>query len=145
VDSGWNAEETNRLERTPNIHKQIVAFKSRGFPDQMRPSAADSALTTSMDLVENTGSTARDYCMLERNILTHIRLALLLSILSSSLLLDARLVPQTGNRKATSGTIPLASIEFAAAMTCIAAGLWEYYNGYRDLRIARAFMAVKCV
>jgi len=39
VDSGWTAEETNRLERTPNIHKQIVAFKSRGFPDQMRPSA----------------------------------------------------------------------------------------------------------
>lgn len=97
------------------------------------------------NLVENTGSTARDYCMLERNILTHIRLALLLSILSSSLLLDARLVPQPGRQKATSGKIPLASIEFAAAMTCIAAGVWEYYNGFQALRNERAFMAVKFV
>ena len=40
------------------------------------------------DAIVNTGSTARDWCMLERNILSHIKLDLLLSLLS---LLRARL------------------------------------------------------
>jgi hypothetical protein len=88
--------------------------------------------------VEITGSATRDYCMLERNILSHFKLAVLLSILSSSLLLDARLVPQTGHQAL--GSLPLAIIEFIAAMFCIVAGAWEYYNGYRALKDARAFM-----
>jgi hypothetical protein len=91
-------------------------------------------------LVENTGSAARDYCMLERNILSHLKLALLLSVLSVSLLLNARLVPQNGHEASASGSLPLAVIEFTAAMFCIAAGAWEYYNGYQDLRHGRAFL-----
>lgn len=76
--------------------------------------------------------------MLERNILSHLKLALLLSLLSSSLLLNARLVPQSGHQ--ASGSVPLASIEFGAAMCCVVGGAWEFYNGYRDLKHDRAFM-----
>ena len=82
--------------------------------------------------------------MLERNILSHFKLAILLSLLSSSLLLNARLVPETKTQQA--GSLPLSVVEFAAAIACIAAGVWEYYNGYRDLKQARAFLvAVKSV
>ena len=91
-------------------------------------------------LVENTGSTARDFCMLERNILSHLKLALLLSLLSSSLLLHARLVP--GNEpRSTGSNVPLASVEYATAMAAIAGGVWEYYSGYNDLRQTRAFLS----
>ncbi|KAF9482539.1 hypothetical protein BDN70DRAFT_801311 [Pholiota conissans] len=95
-------------------------------------------------MVENVGSTARDFCMLERNILSHLKLALLLSLLSSSLLLQARLVPaQNQNESKTSG-IPLASVEFFAALAAVVGGVWEYYSGYSDLRNTRAFLvAVK--
>ncbi|RXW23870.1 hypothetical protein EST38_g1982 [Candolleomyces aberdarensis] len=90
-------------------------------------------------LVPNTGSTARDYCMLERNLLSHIKLALLLSVLSASILLRARLVPIDEGQKPNGGT-PLASVEFAAAILCIVAGGWEYYQGYWDLRTSRPFL-----
>ncbi|KAF8906221.1 hypothetical protein CPB84DRAFT_1770259 [Gymnopilus junonius] len=90
-------------------------------------------------LIENTGSTARDFCMLERNILSHLKLALLLSLLSSSLLLHARLVPD--HEQHSGSNIPLASVEYGAAMAAIVGGVWEYYNGYNDLRHTRAFLA----
>ena len=78
--------------------------------------------------------------MLERNILSHLKLALLLSLLSSSLLLHARLVP--GNEpRSTSSNVPLASVEYATAMAAIAGGVWEYYSGYNDLRQTRAFLS----
>jgi len=93
---------------------------------------------TKPHLVENTGSAARDYCMLERNILSHLKLAILLSLLSSSLLLNARLVPDPKTQQP--GSLPLAAMEFAAAIACVVAGVWEYYNGYRDLKQARAFL-----
>ncbi|KDR80655.1 hypothetical protein GALMADRAFT_135783 [Galerina marginata CBS 339.88] len=92
-------------------------------------------------MVENTGSTARDFCMLERNILSHFKLALLLSLLSSSLLLHARLVPSDEQKHQLGGGIPLASVEFFAAITAIVGGIWEYYSGYHDLRQRRAFLA----
>ncbi|KAF9006068.1 hypothetical protein BDQ17DRAFT_1352667 [Cyathus striatus] len=91
-------------------------------------------------LVENTGSNARDFAMLERNILSHLKLALLLSLLSSSVLLQARLVPNEPTHT-SSGRIPLATVEFSAALVCIIAGAWEYYSGYWDLRKTRAFLA----
>lgn len=93
-------------------------------------------------MVENTGSTARDFAMLERNILSHVKLAVILSLLSSSLLLHARLVPSEdeGNNQQRSGVI-LGSFQFAAAILSLAAGAWEYYSGYWDLRKARAFLA----
>lgn len=78
--------------------------------------------------------------MLERNILSHLKLALLLSLLASSLLLHARLVP--GHQPHSSGSnIPLASVEYAAAMAAIVGGVWEYYSGYNDLRHTRAFLS----
>ncbi|KAF8802945.1 hypothetical protein BYT27DRAFT_7260521 [Phlegmacium glaucopus] len=94
-------------------------------------------------MLENSGSTARDFCMLERNILSHFKLALLLSLLSSSLLLHARLVPPSNPKDQIreANNIPLASLQFVAAIASIAAGLWEYYQGFQDMRMARAFLA----
>jgi hypothetical protein len=77
--------------------------------------------------------------MLERNILSHLKLALLLSLLSSSLLLQVRLVPSTNEPKKAS-SIPLASLLFVSAIACISIGLWEYFRGFRDMRMARAFL-----
>ncbi len=90
--------------------------------------------------VENVGSQARDFCMLERNLLSHIKLALLLAVLSWSVLLRARLVPEQPKQKGDSGGIPLSSVELGAALACIAAGSWEYYQGYWDLRKATPFL-----
>lgn len=96
---------------------------------------------------ENTGSAARDYAMLERNLLSHIRLATLLLLLSSSLLLNARL-PFTGTEapnRPSAGRTSLASLQLAAALTAIGAGVWEYRRGYKDMQDMKGFlMATKC-
>jgi hypothetical protein len=98
---------------------------------------------TRSTLVENTGSTARDFCMLERNILSHVRLALLLALLSSSVLLRARLVPDDNPEyppPSSSPDLPMAAVQFAASIAAIAAGIWQYQSGYRDLLNLRAFL-----
>jgi len=77
--------------------------------------------------------------MLERNILSHFKLALLLSLLASSLLLHARLVPADDPTDASFG-LPLACVEFVTAIATIVAGVWEYFSGYSDYRHARAFL-----
>lgn len=77
--------------------------------------------------------------MLERNVLSHLKLALLLSLLSSSLLLQARLVPSTSELNNPT-SLPLASLLFVAAIACISIGLWEYFRGFQDMRLARAFL-----
>ncbi|EEB92611.1 hypothetical protein MPER_08853 [Moniliophthora perniciosa FA553] len=97
-------------------------------------------------LVDNTGSTARDFCMLERNLLSHIKLALLLFLISCSLLLHSRLVPDPGDNDDVGNSViglPLASVEMVAALAVLAAGIWEYQNGFRDLMDMRAFLAGK--
>ena len=93
-------------------------------------------------LIQNHGSTARDYCMLERNFLSHAKLGLLLMLLSSSVLLKARIPgPDLPKDHPNHGLgIPLASIETAAALILIGAGCWEYDSGIRDLRARRAFL-----
>lgn len=71
--------------------------------------------------------------MLERNLLSHLKLALLLSLLSSSVLLRARLVPDDSDKPSElSGAtgIAVASLQFTAALAAIGAGVWEYYSGY---------------
>jgi len=81
--------------------------------------------------------------MLERNIISHLRLALLLSLLSSSLLLHARLVPSTNPNERNDASaigISLACLQFAAAIASIFAGLWEYYRGFQDMKMARALL-----
>ncbi|KAI9464452.1 hypothetical protein BJY52DRAFT_1249160 [Lactarius psammicola] len=92
--------------------------------------------------IENHGSTARDYCMLERNFLSHAKLALLLMLISSSVLLQARLDSPT-NPEEHGGHklgIPLAAIEIILAFVVIGSGLWEYETGVRDMRARRAFL-----
>ncbi|KAI0251813.1 hypothetical protein BJV78DRAFT_1208958 [Lactifluus subvellereus] len=96
-------------------------------------------------LIENHGSTARDYCMLERNFLSHVKLGLLLILLASSVLLRARLPgpdrPKGHEKHPNCGLgIPLASVEVAAAFIVIGAGCWEYESGIRDMRARRAFL-----
>jgi hypothetical protein len=94
--------------------------------------------------LENHGSAARDYCMLERNFLSHAKLGLLLMLLASSVLLRARLVPGPDRPKEQHPNhglgIPLASIEIAAALIVICVGCWEYEWGIRDMRARRAFL-----
>jgi hypothetical protein len=96
-------------------------------------------------LVEIQGSTVRDYFMLERNFLSHSRLALLLSLLASSVLLKARLPgpdrPEGHETHPNYGLgIPMASLEVAAAFVVIGVGYWEYECGVRDMRARRAFL-----
>ncbi|KAJ6591593.1 hypothetical protein DFH09DRAFT_1137466 [Mycena vulgaris] len=99
------------------------------------------SLILSSQMVENAGSAARDFCMLERNLLSHLKLALLLSLLSSSVLLRARLVPED-NPTPMSGTtgIVVASLQFTAALAAIVAGVWEYHCGLRGIRDMHAFL-----
>ncbi|KII85869.1 hypothetical protein PLICRDRAFT_115337 [Plicaturopsis crispa FD-325 SS-3] len=93
-------------------------------------------------VVENVGSTARDFCMLERNLLSHLKLALLMSLLSSSFLLRASLStgpsndPEPPSRFAT----PMAVMQVVASICVIAVGMWEYQSGYHDLQQSRAFL-----
>ena len=80
--------------------------------------------------------------MLERNFLAHAKLALLLMLISSSVLLHARLESPTnpeerGSRKLN---IALATIEIISAFLVIGSGLWEYESGIRDMRVRRAFL-----
>jgi hypothetical protein len=100
-------------------------------------------------LCENTGSAARDFAMLERNLLSHVRLASLLLLLAASVLLQARLPSSsnpTGITPHSSGTIPLASIQVSAAIAAIGAGIWEYRRGYKDMQDMKGFLtAVKYV
>lgn len=92
-------------------------------------------------VVQNNGSAARDFCMLERNILSHLKLAILLSLLSSSILLRARLVPEPGLPDTEDMTnFPLAIVLFTAALVTMGAGVWEYNAGYRDFMNRTAFL-----
>ncbi|KAJ7281554.1 hypothetical protein C8J57DRAFT_1500250 [Mycena rebaudengoi] len=94
-------------------------------------------------MLENVGSAARDLCMLERNLLSHLKLAMLLSLLSSSVLLRARLVPDANPNSPEMSPktgIIVASLQFGAALAAIAAGGWEYYCGYWDIRNMHAFL-----
>lgn len=106
-------------------------------------------------LCDNTGSAARDFAMLERNLLSHIRLATLLLLLASSLLLNARIPTSSpsapsdpsdpndpdqapGGRSA--GRTSLASLQLVAALTALGVGVWEYRRGYKDMQDMKGFL-----
>ena len=96
-------------------------------------------------LLENQGSTARDHCMLERNFLSHARLGLFLMLLSSSVLLKARLPgpdrPKDHEEHPNYGLgVPLATIQVIAALIVIGGGCWSYESGIRDMHARRAFL-----
>lgn len=85
--------------------------------------------------------------MLERNVLAHFKLGLLLSLLSASILLHARLPAPTpdstdsnNDEDESKAGLPMAIILGIAALTAIAAGLWEYWSGSNDLIHMRAFL-----
>lgn len=95
--------------------------------------------------LEVVGSNVRDFCMLERNFLSHIKLVLLLILLLVSALLEVRFPgPSGSNNKDGLGTasLPVAVLQLIAALATIAAAVWEYHSGFRDLLGVKAFFAV---
>ncbi|KZP09905.1 hypothetical protein FIBSPDRAFT_900149 [Athelia psychrophila] len=88
-------------------------------------------------MVDNVGSTARDYCMLERNLLSYFKLALLLSLLSSSVLLKVRL---PGPVEDSHAGVPMASIQILASLAALAVGLHSYWTDQKAMRNMRAFL-----
>ncbi|KAI0741694.1 hypothetical protein C8Q80DRAFT_1274083 [Daedaleopsis nitida] len=93
---------------------------------------------------ELLSSEGRDYAMLERNLLSHLRLAILLCLLSASLILNARLPtpadPGSEHTPHTKTGLAIAIIEVIAAVAAIAAGVWEYWQGYADIKSQRGFL-----
>lgn len=59
----------------------------------------------------------------ERNYLAYLRLGLLLSLLSSSILLNTRLSGRGGRHEFTKAQIPLGSLYFVASFCAILAGM----------------------
>lgn len=104
-----------------------------------------SFVATMMSVCQNRGSTARDYAMLERNILAHFKLALLLSLLSSSLIVNARFPgidnPSNYHKPLQSASFPLAVMLFIAAIGTLIAGGWEYISNCADMQDEKAFLA----
>ncbi|OAX43981.1 hypothetical protein K503DRAFT_730503 [Rhizopogon vinicolor AM-OR11-026] len=89
------------------------------------------------------GSTVRDFCMLERNFLSHIKLVLLLCVLSSSALLGIRLPGPSGTENSDSlgsAGLPIGTLQFIAALLTVAAAVWEYHTGLDDLMKVKAFL-----
>ncbi|KAG8798408.1 hypothetical protein FRB91_008115 [Serendipita sp. 411] len=94
-------------------------------------------------LVDNVGSEARDFCAIERTYLSHMRLGVLLSLLSASLLLNARLPdPKGHSAQATvpGYSIPLASLYFVASLCGLAAGIHNYERLWKGLKDGAAFV-----
>jgi hypothetical protein len=99
-------------------------------------------------VVENAGSNARDFCMLERNLLAALKLAALLCVLFASILLRGRLrIADALNgddndvyKEGRGAALTMAGLEFSAAIVVIGAAVQEYHSGVRDLRGSRAFL-----
>ena len=88
--------------------------------------------------------------MLERNLLSHIKLTLLLSLLSWAVLLHARISDSIDSQSKSSresvSTLPLGLILFVSALVSLLSGIWEYIVGMRNLESKRAFLAAsRCV
>jgi len=92
--------------------------------------------------MENTGSLARDICAIERTFLSHARLGLLLSLLSSSMLLNTRLSGRANGKERnefSDARVPLASLYFASSICAILTGWWAYKMALRDFLQRKAF------
>ncbi|KIY53361.1 hypothetical protein FISHEDRAFT_13189, partial [Fistulina hepatica ATCC 64428] len=86
------------------------------------------------ELHENVGSTTRDFLMIERNVLAHLRLALTLFFLACSTLVVHSSI---WGRDAS---VALASVEMFAAVLAIIAGAYQYERMYRAVSGWRAFI-----
>lgn len=94
---------------------------------------------------EITGSTVRDFCMLERNYLAHFKLVLLLLLLLCSSLLGSRLPAPSESDESSHASmggvrLPVATLLYIAALLTITAAVWEYHNGVKSLLKVRAFL-----
>jgi len=110
--------------------------------------------------VDNVGSEARDFngkhsvlsfespietiqIAIERTYLSHIRLGLLLSLLSAAILLNARLPDPTkaaSNQGLPTYTVPLGTLFFIASILGLAAGLFNYERLWKGLKNGAAFV-----
>ncbi|KIM21732.1 hypothetical protein M408DRAFT_47848, partial [Serendipita vermifera MAFF 305830] len=92
--------------------------------------------------VDNVGSEARDFCAIERTYLSHIRLGLLLSLLSAAILLNARLPDPTteSNPSIHPYTITLGSLYFVASILGLGAALFNYEKLWKGLKDGAAFV-----
>lgn len=82
--------------------------------------------------------------MLERNLLSHIKLALLLFLLSSSFLLQTRLFPSHSDQGGFDYErfgLPLSILLYTAAFLTMIGGIWEFFSGHADFRTERAFLS----
>ncbi|KAF8590009.1 hypothetical protein K439DRAFT_238973 [Ramaria rubella] len=96
-------------------------------------------------MINNEGSTARDFLAFERNFLTQCRFGLLLSLLSSSFLLRARIPsPDTTQNSSTSESarLPFGYIYFGFGFGGICLALWYYALSNKRLRAKYAFLGV---
>lgn len=108
-------------------------------------------------MVDNIGSAARDYCMLERNLLSYFKLgeldlshschpslivqpALILSLLSSSVLLKVRL---PGPVQSSHAGVPMAAIQMLGSLAALAVGLYGYWTDQKAMRNMRVFLMTK--
>ncbi|CAE6435821.1 unnamed protein product [Rhizoctonia solani] len=111
---------------------------TRGTPDR----SSSRSSTSSSSFVPNTGSTARDYCTIERTLLSFSRLGLVLFVLSASLLLKARLPGPENDDTETGGAaaLPLGTIYILASVLAIISGWMGYESDLKGLREERAFV-----
>ncbi|KAL4065906.1 hypothetical protein V8B97DRAFT_1057735 [Scleroderma yunnanense] len=98
-----------------------------------------------LPLAEISGSNVRDFCMLERNYLSHFKLTLLLLLLSCSAILNTRLPAPPGSGgghtdEAATFKFLIGILQYIAALLTIAAAVWEYHTGIKDLLKVRAFL-----
>jgi hypothetical protein len=99
-------------------------------------------------VVENAGSNARDFCMLERNLLAALKLACLLCVLFAAVLLRGRLRIDAAPapKEDAPAALAFAGLYCAAALAVVGGAMHEYHAGVQDLRGARAFFrSGKCV
>ena len=92
--------------------------------------------------IENKESAARDFLALEKTFLSHLKLASLLSLLSTSILerirIPGRDIPKDSDIE-KSLHIPLGSIYAALALATLYAGVRRYRRHSCDLMLERAF------
>jgi len=97
----------------------------------------------SPSIVPNIGSAARDYCTIERTLLSYARLGLILFVLSASLLLQARIPDPEDENPAEPDdleTFPLGVVYFAASILALGAGWIGYESDLKGLLEERGFV-----
>jgi hypothetical protein len=82
--------------------------------------------------------------MLERNLLSHLRLGVLLSFLSATIIVRTRLIPERGEGDPTHDNtragVVMGSVQALAALCTIVIGIWQYNLHFKDLYHSRAFL-----